>query len=116
MTLAKNPPDTDQLLTQAAKSTGVRYHVEVKGNVLELVLQIDRVLIYRGDEPTPIAVLRFGGPHSGAMWLNNQLIGEYDKDREGKFVVTEIESGFKRPNSRRHEDPVVHIIRQLQPA
>ena len=116
MTTFGNAPTTDQLLVEAAGAFGVRHKVEFKGIALELLLQDDRILVYRGDEARPIAVLRFGGPYSGAIWLNDELIAEYSKDREGKFVVTDIEAGFKLPDSRRREDPVQHLLGQLQPA
>ena len=109
-----SPPTTDQLLSEALTSSGVRRRIEAKGAAIELVLQIDRILAYRDDEDTPFAVLRFGGPHSGAIWMGGQLVGEYDKDSDGKFVIIEIEAGFKRPNSRRQEDPVAHLVDLMQ--
>ena len=110
------PPPTDQLLSEASTATGIRYRIKDKGATIELVLQLDRILAYRGDEDRPVAVLRFGGPHSGAIWIDGQLVGEYDKGLDGEFVVIEIESGFKRPSSRRQEDPVAHLVRRVQVA
>ena len=77
---------------------------------MDLVVYGDRILAYLGEREMPVAVLRFGGPYSGTIWVDGELVGEYDKDQEGKFLVTEIEEGFKRPQSRRQLDPVAHII------
>jgi hypothetical protein len=109
-----SPPTTDRLLTDASTSAGVRHRIKVNGAEIDLVVQMDRILAYRDEEDMPIAVLRFGGPHSGAIWIGERLVGEYEKDQEGQFVVTEIEAGFKRPTSRRQEDPVVHLINLVQ--
>lgn len=116
MTAFGKAPTTDELLREASQAASVRHRVEFEGLALELLLQMDRILVYRGDEQRPIAVLRFGGPYSGAIWLNDRLIAEYDKDSNGHFVVTVIEAGFKLPDSRRQEDPVQHLLGQLQPA
>ena len=114
MSLYSSPPTTDQLLTEASTSAGIRRRIRVKGAAIELVLQIDRILAYRDDEDTPFAILRFGGPHSGAIWIGGQLVGEYDKDRDGKFTIIEIEAGFKQPDSRRQEDPVAHLVNHVR--
>ena len=105
-------PTTDELLREAftASGPGVRHRIEAEGAAFELVIQGDRILVYRGNEGRPFATLRFGGPHSGAIWIGEQLVGEYDKDREGKFVVVDIEEGFKLPDSRRREDPVDLLV------
>ena len=106
-------PTTEQLLTDAATANpmSVRRRIEVHGMPLDMILQIDRILVYRGDEDKPFAVLRFGGPHSGAIWIDGQFVGEYDKDNEGNFVVVDVESGFKQPDSRRLEDPFAHLVK-----
>ena len=106
-------PTTDQLLNDAATANpmSVRRHIEVNGTPLDMILQMDRILVYRGDEDTPFAILRFGGPHSGAIWIDGQFVGEYDKDMDGNFVVIEVEAGFKQPDSRRQEDPFAHLVK-----
>lgn len=111
-----HPPTTDQLLTQAATSSGHRCRINAKGIEIDLVLQVDRILAYKGDEDVPFAVLRFGGPHSGAIWIDGQLVGEYDKNLDGNFFIIKIESGFKQPDSRREEDPVAHLLEYVQEA
>ena len=110
-------PTTDQLLTEAAKavSTSVRRRTEANGMPIEMILQVDRILVYRGDEDTPFAILRFGGPHSGAIWIDGQFVGEYEKDRDGNFVVVEVEAGFKQPDSRRQQDPFAHLVKMGVP-
>lgn len=116
MSVFSKAPTTGELLVEAAGASSIRHKVEFKGIVLELQLREDRILVCREDDERPIAVLRFGGPNSGAIWLNDQLIAEYDKDSDGYFVVTVIEAGFKLPDSRRQEDPVQHLLGHLQPA
>lgn len=108
--LLKAPPPTDELLREASASRSVRCLVESQGGSIALFLQPDRILAYRGEETTPFGVLRFGGPHSGAIWLRGDLIGEYDKDLDGEFIIVEIEDGFMEPETRRKEDPVAFLI------
>ena len=104
------PPPTDELLKEASSATGVRCLIERRGEVIALFLQSDRILAYKGDDSTPFGILRFGGPHSGAIWLNGDLIGEYDKNLEGDFIVVEIEDGFMDFETRRTEDPIAFLI------
>ena len=99
---------------EASTSAGIHRRFKVKEAAIELVLQMDRILAYRDDEDSPIAILRFGGPHSGAIWIGGQLAGEYEKDRDGKFTIIDIEAGFKQPDSKRHEDPVAHLVNRVQ--
>lgn len=107
-------PPTDQLLAEASTASGTRHKIDAEGTVVHLFLQTDRILAYRGDEATPMAVLRFGGPHSGAIWMSGELVGEYHKNLNGKFILVEIEEGFKLPDSMREEDPVAHAVWLLQ--
>ena len=116
MAMSQMAPTAEELLKEAAETSGARRKVKFKGNTLELHLQDDRILVYREEDTRPIAVLRFGGPYSGTIWLNDQLIAEYGKDHKGNFMITDIQSGFKLPNSRRRDDPVQHLLGQLQPA
>ncbi len=108
--LLQAPPPTDELLREASASRGVRRLIESQGGIIALFLQSDRILAYRGEETTPFGVLRFGGPHSGAIWLKDNLIGEYDKDLDGAFIIVEIEDGFMEPETRRKGDPVAFLI------
>ena len=100
-------PSTDQLLLEAS-NVGIRHRIEPLS--IDLVLYLDRILAYRNDEREPCGVLRFGGPHSGAIWKDGHLVGEYDKDPEGQFIVIEIKSGFIQPDSIRRIDPVAHLV------
>ena len=108
------PPSTDQLLTDASTSVGARRRFVVNSVSIDLFVQTDRVLAYRNDDAMPVAALRFGGPFSGAIWIGEQLVGEYEKDQDGNFVVTDIEKGFKRPASVRQEDPISYLIQLVQ--
>lgn len=104
---------TDELLREASTATGTRYLIAGEKGAIALFLQPDRILVYRGEETTPFGVLRFGGPHSGAIWVNGNLIGEYDKNLDGEFFVVEVEDGFITPESRRQEDPVAFLIERV---
>ena len=104
------PPTTDQLLADALSTVGVRHRVRGVGSEMDLVVYGDRILAYLGEGEMSVAVLRFGGPYSGTIWVGGELVGEYDKDQEGEFLVTEIKEGFKKPQSRRRLDPVAHVI------
>lgn len=108
MSVHVSPPETGQLLADASRAVGARHRLREVG--MDLVVQSDRILAYRDEEEMPVAVLRFGGPYSGTIWVAGELIGEYEKDGEGKFLVTEIEAGFKVPQSRRRLDPLAHIL------
>ena len=113
MALQISLPDMDQLLTGDPDPVGLRHRVQGPRLGLDLIVQSDRILAYRDEEERPVAVLRFGGPYAGAagtIWVSGELVGEYEKDREGNFMVTEIEAGFKVPQSRRQLDPVAHIL------
>lgn len=115
MAVSQMSPTAEELLKEAAETSGARRKVKFKGIALELHLQDDRILVYREEDVRPIAVLRFGGPYSGTIWLNDQLIAEYGKDHEGHFMITDIQAGFKLPNTRRRDDPVHHLLGQLRP-
>ena len=112
--MSRIAPTAEELFKEAAETSGARRKLEFKGITLELHLQDDRILVYREEDNRPIAVLRFGGPYSGTIWLNDQLIAEYGKDHEGNFMITDIKEGFKLPNSRRRDDPLRHLLAQLQ--
>ena len=108
--LMQAAPPTDELLETAASNPGFRRLVDLDGEHVALFLQADRILAYKGEEAAPFGLLRFGGPHSGAIWMGGQLIGEYDKTLDGEFFVVEVEDGFLAPESRRKEDPVAYLI------
>ena len=110
--LLKAPPPTDELLKEAS-AAGTRHRIEHRGEVIALFLQSDRILAYRGDESAPFGWLRFGGPHSGAIWMGGDLVGEYYKDINGEFFVMEVEDGFLT-GTRRTEDPVAYLIERAR--
>ena len=103
-------PSTDELLREASSTNGRRHRIHSPSGVIALFVQSDRILAYRGEEPSPFGLLRFGGPYSGAIWIGDELIGEYGKTFDGSFFVVEIEDGFLTPDSRREEDPLAFLI------
>ena len=58
-------------------------------------------------------MLRFGSSHSGALWLEDDLIGEFRRESTGSFVVVEIEDGFKRPDPIDGTDPIMYLLDRL---
>ena len=104
-------PTTDELLQQAASTVGMRRLVHSSDTLITLFLQHDRILVYRAEEPTPFGFLRFGGPRSGAIWMNGEVIGEYNKNIEGEFVVAEVEDGFLAGHQQR-QDPLDYLIQR----
>jgi hypothetical protein len=112
MTINRTYPTFDELLTEASHSPMFRRHIE-EDDITMFVLA-DRIHIYQGKDQDPFGTLRFGGPRSGAIWAEGQLVGEYDKDTDGQFVVVEISSGFKKPGSRRQKDPLAYLFEVLQ--
>ena len=114
MTQGTTLPPISQLLTEAYTNAGTRHRIQLEGMVVDLFLQTDRILAYRDNEATPAAILRFGGPHSGAIWMNGEVIGEYHKNLDGRFMLVEIEEGFKLPDSMREQDPLAHVVNCLR--
>ena len=108
------PVTTDDLWQQAVALREGPRRIRVKEGLIELILQFDRVCLYHGDDEFPVGCLQFGGPRSGAIWFGNELIGEYDKNPDGEFVLVEISDGFKLLASERREDPLVHLVSRLQ--
>ena len=88
--------------------------IKVQGAGIEIIVQFDRACLYKDDDEFPVGQLQFGGPRSGAIWFGEQLIGEYDKGVDGEFFLIEVENGFKRPDSKRQEDPLAHLVGRMQ--
>lgn len=107
--LLQTSPPTDELLHRASAVNGVRCLIEGKGGVISLFIQPDRILAYKGNDSNPFGVLRFGGPHSGAIWVEGDLVAEYDKNLSGEYFIVEVEDGFLA-DSRRKGDPVAYLI------
>ena len=105
---------TDDLWQQAVCLREGPRRIRVQEGEIELILQFDRVCLYLRDDEFPVAHLQFGGPRSGAIWFGEELIGEYDKNPAGEFVLIEISRGFKLPDSRRQEDPLAHLVSRVQ--
>ncbi len=112
MTLNRTYPTFNELVTEASNSPIYRRCIE--GRDMTMFVLADRIYIYHGNDQEPVGTLRFGSPHSGAIWVEGQLVGEYDKDPDGQFVVTEIVSGFLNPDSRKQQDPIFHLCEVLQ--
>lgn len=108
------PPTIDVLSRAAYEEVGKKFAVKVRDDrTADLIAISGRVNIFLGSNEEPVAVLRFGGPHSGALWIGGELIGEFNQDHTGSFVVVEIEDGFKRPGRIENSDPIAYLLERL---
>ena len=114
MTVNTIYPTIDELLNEASNSPAIRRRIEDDVINVAMFVQPDRIHVYQGNDHEPFATLRFGGPYSGAIWIGDELTGEYHKDTNGQFVVIDIASGFRKPDSRRQQDPLVHLLEVLR--
>ena len=114
MALLQTLPSMDVLSEAAGEGTGRRYEVALgEDATANLFVLRDRVHVYLGTEDTPAAVMRFGGLHSGALWVYDSLIGEFAREPSGSFAVTEIEGGFKKPSPIEDIDPIEYLLERL---
>ena len=113
--MALNPtyPTIEELLPETSTYPPIRRFIDADGIQVSIFLQPGRIYLYRDEEQKPFATLRFGGPHSGAIWINDELAGEYERSPSGQFIVTEIAAGFRKLDSRREQDPISHLIEVL---
>ena len=114
MALLQTLPSTDALSQAAVEGTGRRFEVALgEDATANLFVLRDRVHVYLGTGDTPVAVMRFGSLHSGALWVFDSLIGEFGREPAGSFTVTEIEDGFKRPLPIYDIDPIEYLLERL---
>ena len=105
------PPTIDVLSKAALEEIGKKFAVKVGNDrTADLVAIAGRVNIFLESSEEPVAVLRFGGPYSGALWIGGDLIGEFNRDLTGSFVVVEIKDGFKRPGRIEDQDPIRYLL------
>ena len=105
------PPTTEALSKAAGEEVGKKYEVNIAHNRTAALFALnDRINVYLESSDKPVAVLRFGGQYSGALWLGGDLVGEFRKDPSGSFVVVEIENGFKRSAPLTGADPIKYLL------
>ena len=106
---------TEALSKAAGEDAPKRFEVEIgKGRNADLVVFGNRINVFLESSENPVATLRFGGPHSGALWLGDNLIGEFIKEHTtGTFMVVEIENGFKKPIPIEGKDPIRYLLERL---
>ena len=109
------PIMTEELSKVAGEDVPKKFEVEIgKGRNADLVVFGDRINVFLESSEKPVAVLRFGGPHSGALWLHGTLVGEFIKEHPtGVFVVVEIEDGFKKLTPIEDKDPIRYLLERL---
>ena len=112
MTVATNQFSTDQLWMEATALRGEPRRYKLPNHEFELFLQHDRICLFTTQGESPIGIIRFGGPCSGAIWLQGRLVGEYDKTLEGQYILIRVEDGFKVPESKQEKDPLLHLVEQ----
>ena len=111
MALLAAPPTMEALSKAAAEDVVRKFEVKIgKDRTAGLVVLLDRINVYLESSERPVAVLRFGSPYSGALWLDGDLVGEFRREPKGDFVVVEIEDGFKRPIPIEGEDPIRYLL------
>ncbi len=114
MTLLATPPTTEVLSKAAGEEVGKKFEVKIdKDRTADFVVLRDRINVYLESSDRPVAVLRFGSSYSGALWLEDDLIGEFRREPAGSFVVVEIKDGFKRPTPIEDTDPIVYLLDRL---
>ena len=79
--------------------------VQMKKSKMEVIVESNNAFLYRKNDELPTRHLRFAGFHSGAIWMEKDVIGEYYMNSQGKFEITEIENGFKIPGSGTSRTP-----------
>jgi hypothetical protein len=97
----------------------------VTGDVLDDTYEVDfasvRLSVRRSgqrvefavkDVPGRIGVVRFGGPASGALWINGECVGEYERDAN-EYVVTPITEGRRQIDSVVRVHPVDFLLTHL---
>ena len=108
------PFTTDDLWRIAVGFREGPHRIRLQDAGIDVIVEIGQACLYLDGDHLPRACLRFGGPRSGAIWFDRDLIGEYDKDLDGEFVLVEVENGFKLPGSQRREDPFNHLFSRVQ--
>lgn len=107
-------PTTETLSKAAGEEVVKKYEVDIgEDQTADLVVFRHRVNVYLESSDKPVAVLRFGSPYSGALWLEGDLIGEFRREDTGSFVVIEIEDGFKRPAPIEDTDPFSYLLSRV---
>jgi hypothetical protein len=108
-------PTIEDLSKTVGEEVVKRYPVSIGENhTADLVVLRDRINVYLESSEKPVAVLRFGSRHSGALWQDGNLIGEFRRESPGSFVVVEIEDGFKRPTPIEDTDPLEYLLHRLR--
>jgi hypothetical protein len=98
----------------ALEGVAKKYECEIgEGRTADFVVLHDRVNVYLKSSEMPVAVLRFGGPSSGALWMGGDLIGEFRREPGGALMVVEIEDGFKKPTPIEDTDPIAYLLARL---
>ena len=86
----------------------------MKKSKMEVMVESNNAFLYRKNDELPTGHLWFTGFHSGAIWMEKDVIGEYYMNSQGKFEITEIENGFKIPGSGTSRTPLEFLIKKVE--
>ena len=90
-----------------------RHSVRLDGVKYTIIKTLDRLglkLLLMSASGKPIGTVRFASPRTGSIWLGNECMGEFERDKNGGFVVVPIRDGRKLPTAK-SEDPVRFLVR-----
>ena len=112
MAVLAQPPMTGKILEEARQGRDSLFRVEHNGVVFDLVVTPIKIIVY-SENPEPIGFLRIGGPNSGAIWAESDIIAEYGLGADDKYFVIPIQHGFKHPAGPKYEDPLLYLLKHL---
>lgn len=97
----------------------------VSGDVLDDTYELDfgnvRLLARRSSQraefkvasnPKNVGLIRFGGPSSGALWINDKCIAEYEREGD-EYFITPVSDGRRQIDGVVKAHPVQYLLAQL---
>ena len=88
------------------------YEVEVAGKTFLVRRLEDRIEFLNRGEEEPFGLVVLGGPRSGAIWLNEDFIGEYEMIDE-KSIITPVENGRRNIDAALEVDPITYLLEKF---
>lgn len=91
---------------------GDRYEVKIGRQSFVVHRAGQRITFSLPQSQEPFGSIRFGSPSSGAIWIGNDLVGEFSKI-DDDYAVIPVVNGRTRPNEIQKIDPVAYLIQRL---
>jgi hypothetical protein len=88
------------------------YEVEIAGKSFLVRRLNDRIEFLNRGEEEPFGLIVFGGPQSGAIWLNENFIGEYEVI-DKKSIITPVENGRRNIDATSEGDPITYLLERV---